>query len=431
MALTLTTAGKTLTFRPNGELALVDGGNETVRGSWRGSAAGGEEKANRFLYVLDGIDQPPLPAAYTFNDSNQLQVVLTATDGASAPALLPGGIEVDDQHDMVYRLVDTDGNPAGPTVTLYGELAIEQNTNALVIKLTGGGNARVQGDTGISSLEAASNDIFAVDASDLLRFRATTSNTFDNGSSLDVPAKLAFAGNWDIQDGQLVFMSKVIAAPGGNDVKIGFAGKLGAITAGFEYFADAEGTQLAFNIRGQHVFKAADSETDLNWQASLGFSDKKFDAKVSFDVNNVNKDGRRIALTGNMTLMQEQGGSLDLKLNLEAHYSWENNSIVFKAAVGEEGGVFNYDLMLQGKFKFDGGSLSIDIHYTNAAGAEPLTIDLNFVGDVDNFIQAVSFHLQISPDRVVIELTVRFTIKQRFVAGVGRVMGDAEKIAAV
>jgi hypothetical protein len=357
-------------------------------------------------------------------------VVLTAPDGQSDAASLQGGIEVDDQHDMIYRLVDSDGNPTGAIVTLYGDLSIERNTNALVIQLAGGGQARVQGDTGITSLEAAENDVFAVDANDLLRFRATTSNTFDDGSFLAVPAKLEFAGNWDIQDGQLVFMSKVISAPDGDAIKIGFAGKIGAVTAGFAYFADAEGTQVAFNIRGQHVFKSADSETDFNWQASLGFSDKRFDAKVNFDVDNVNKNGRHISLSGDMELQQSTGGTLNLDLNLEADYSWEDNSLVFKASVGEEGGVLSYDLMLQGKFKFEAGTLTFDIHYTNSPGADPLTIDLNFEGDTNSFLQAVSFHLQISPDRVEVDLTVHFSITQHFVAGVGRVMDDAQQIVA-
>jgi hypothetical protein len=422
MPLKLTTVGQTLVFRPSGEVAVLDGDTETVKGAWRGSAGAGEEKANRFLYTLSGADQTPLPASYTFDDSNQLQVVLQAADAQSDPALLPGGIEISDQHDIIYRLVDESGNPTGAVTTLYGNLSIEQNTNALVIQLTGGGQARIQGDTGITSLKAVQNENAAFAANDLLQFRATTSNTFDDGAFLAVPAKLEFPGNWDIQNGQLVFISKISGDPTQPDLNIGFAGKIGAITAGFVYFADAAGTQAAFDIRGQHVFNTANSETDFNWEASLGFSDKKFNAKVDFDVNSVGKNGTHISLNGNMTLQQTDGGTVDLKLNLEADYSWEDNALVFKATVDETAGVLNYDLMLQGKFKFDTGDLTFDIHYTNAAGAAPLTIDLNFTGDTNNFLQAVAFHLQISPDQIDVELTARFSISQRFVQGVGRVM---------
>jgi hypothetical protein len=430
MALKLTTAGQTLVFRPSGEVAVLDGENEKVRGAWRGSAGPGDEKANRFLYTLDGADQPSVQAIYTFNDSNQLQVLLQTAGGQSDLALLPGGIEVDDRHDINYRLVDSDGNSTGATVTLYGELGIEKNTNALVIQLTGGGQARIQGDTGITSLEADQNDIAAFAADDLLRFRATTANVFDDGSFLEVPAKLDFAGSWDIQDGQLVFMSKVTGDLSQPDVKIGFAGKLGAVTAGFAYFADAEGNQLAFNIRGQHVFHSSDTETDFNWQASLGFSDKKFAAKVDFDLKRVRQDGRRLALTGNLSLKQADGGTVDMTLALQAEYAWQDNALVFKALVNTEAGNFNYDLMLQGRFKFDNGNLTFAIHFTNSAGADSLTIDLSFAGDTDRFLQAVAFHLQISPDRIEFQLTARFSIRQRFVAGVGRVLENAEAIAA-
>ncbi len=430
MALKLTTAGRTLVFRPSGEVAVLDGQNEDVRGTWHASAGPGEEKLNRFLYTLDGAVQSSLQAIYTFNDSNQLQVRLQAADGQSDQALLPGGIEVDDRHDIIYRLVDTDGNPTGAIVTLYGELSIERNTNALIIQLAGGGQTRIQGDTGITSLEADQNDIAAFAADDLLRFRATTANVFDNGSFVEVPAKLEFAGSWDIQDGQLVFLSRVTGDLSQPDVKIGFGGRLGAVTAGFVYFADAEGEQLAFNIRGQQVFHSAEAETDFNWQASLGFSDKKFVAKVDFDVNRVRQDGRRLALAGNLSLKQADGGSVDMSLNLQAEYAWQDNALVFKALVNTEAGNFNYDLMLQGRFKFDNGNLTFAIHYTNSVGADSLTIDLSFARDTDNFLQAVAFHLQISQDRIELQLTARFSIRQRFVAGVGRVLEKAEAINA-
>ena len=430
MPLKLTTAGQTLVFRPSGEVAVLDGDTETVKGAWRATAGASEQAANRFLYALNGVDQAPLPATYTFDDSNQLQVVLEAGDAQSDPALLPGGIEISDQHNIVYRLVDEDGNPTSAVVTLYGNLSIEENTNALVIQLTGGGQARIQGDTGITSLEAVQNENAAFAADDLLRFRATTSNTFDDGAFLAIPAKLEFPGNWDIQNGQLVFISKITGDPSQPNLNIGFAGKIGAITAGFRYFADAQGTQAAFDIRGRHVCKAADSETDFNWEASLGFSDQKFNAKVIFDVNNVGKDGRRISLTGSMTLEQAEGGTINLSLDLEADYSWKDNALVFKAAVDETAGVLSYDLMLEGKFKFDNGNLTFDVHYSNLAGATPLTIDLNFAGDTDNFLQAVAFRLQISPDQIEVQLTARFSISQSFVLGVGRMLENAQATAA-
>ncbi len=236
-------------------------------------------------------------------------------------------------------------------MVLYGDLSIERNTNALVVALEGGGQATVTGSKGINSLEAAQNRIDAFAADDLLRFRATTLNDLDDGGSLEVPAKLEFAGSWDIQKGQLVFLSKVTGNLARPDVSIGFSGTLGAVTAGFVYFADAEGTRTAFTIRGQHVWQGGDSTTDLNWQSSLGFSDKKFSASANFDLNRVQQNGQRLSLKGGLTLQQADGAALAMALSLEAEYGWQDNALVFKALVNTGAGGFNYDLMLEGRLR--------------------------------------------------------------------------------
>jgi hypothetical protein len=119
-----------------------------------------------------------------------------------------------------------------------------------------------------------------------------------------------------------------------------------------------------------------------------------------------------------------------MKLQLDAEYVWQDDSLVFKALVNSAAGNFNYDLMLLGKFRFANGDLAFDIHYTNATNTGPLSINLNFQGDSEKFLQAVAFHLQISPDHVEVQLTARFSINQRFVAGVGRVMETAQPAAA-
>ena len=426
MSLKLTTAGSTLLFRPSGEVAVLDGQTETVRGAWRASAEPGAKKLNRFSYTLDGEEQPPLPAVYAFSDTNQLTVTLRAADGQSEPGLLPGGIEVDDQHDMIYRLVDDDGTPNGAIVTLYGDLSIEEGTNALLVTLVGGGEARVVGDNGIQSLEAAQNRIAAFAADDLLRFRATTGNTLDNGGFVDVRAKLEFAGSWDVQNGQLVFMSKVTGALSKPDIKIGFAGKLGAITAGFAYYADATTQDVAFQIRGQHVFHSADADTDFNWLVALGFSDKKFSAKVDFETKRLRQNGKRLELGGTLCLKQADGETLDLALSLKAEYQWEDNALVFKALVNSEAGGFNYDLMLQGKFTSTKHALTFGIHFSNAGGASRLEIKLSSSDDRARFRKAVELYLTYKNGQVGFSWAARFSISQRYVSGLGRVLEKVE-----
>jgi hypothetical protein len=422
MALQLTTAGRTLTFRPNGDLVVAEGGQQRTAGTWLAEVTAGNPKANRFTYTVDGVAQPPVPAKYSFTNGNQLGVVLSGPEGDSAPATLVGLIEVDDQHDIVYRLTNSTGTPLDTDVVLYGDLHIERNTNALVIDLVGGGQARVIGDRGIKSLEAAQNRIATLAADDLLRFTATTSNVLDDGSVLDLPARLEFAGSWDIQDGQLVFLSKVTGDISRPDVSIGFAGRLGAVTAGFVYFAGPDSAQAAFTIRGQHVWRAGDTESAFNWDVSLGFSDKKFAAAVDFDFTSVKRDGRRFSVGGKMALKQSDGHTLDLSMNLTAEYTWQRNSLVFKAIVNREAGNFNYDLMLEGRLDAAAGALTFSIRVSNAQDAPGLTLALNFANDRDSAVQAISVQLQMSEGQVNAAIEGHFAIRQRFVAGVGRVM---------
>ena len=424
MALQLTANGRTLTFQPTGDLTLVEGTEERAAGTWRAEVLPGEARANQFIFAVDGVEQT-VPARYSFTETNQLRVVLSGPEGDTEPANIVGFLEVDDQHDIVYHLADNAGTPVGTDIVLYGDLRIERNTNALVIDLVGGGEAKVIGDSGVKSLEAAQNRLAELAADDLLRFRATTTNVLDDGNLLDLPAKLEFAGSWDIQNGQLVFLSKIVGDLSRPAVSIGFAGKLGAVTAGFVYHADAEGQQeAAFTIRGQHVWRAGDRESEFNWDVSLGFSDKKFSAAVDFDLSSAIRNGREFSVSGSMALKQTDGGTLDLSFGLTAEYEWQDNSLVFKAKVNNEAGNFNYDLMLEGKIVGSLGQLTFSIRYTNAPGAEGLTIALDFAGDRDSAIQAISFQLQISPDQVEAKISVHLSVKQVFKPGIGRVLED-------
>ena len=430
MALQLTANGRTHTFQRNGDLTVADGAGERTAGTWRAEMLPGEAGANRFTFTVDGAEDS-VPARYSFSETNQLRVVLAGPEGDTEPVPVVGFIEVDDQHDIVYRLADDAGTPLGTDIVLYGDLRLERNTNALVIDLAGGGEAKVIGDSGVKSLEAAQNRIAELAADDLLRFRATTTNVLEDGNLLDLPARLEFAGSWDIQNGQLVFLSKIVGDLSRPAVSIGFGGKLGAVTAGFVYHADAEGQQeAAFTIRGQHVWRAGDHESEFNWDVSLGFSDRKFSAAVDFDLNSVMRNGREFSVSGSMALKQSDGGTLDLALDLTAEYEWQDNSLVFKAKVNNEAGNFNYDLMLEGKIVGSAGELTFSIRYSNAEGAGGLTLALDFAGDRDSVIQAISFHLQISPDTVEARIEIRLSVKQVFKPGVGRLLEDDEEVAA-
>ena len=266
-----------------------------------------------------------------------------------------GGIEIDDQHDLQYVLVDNTGASTGKSITVYGELSFAENTNHLSIALAGGGIAEIQGLTGVQSLQAEKNHIAAFRADDLLIFHAETDNDIPGQDDLvTIPAKIDFVGAWDIQDGSLVFHSNIKGSPESPAVSIGFAGTLKGVTAGFVYFADKGQTQAALNITGKHVFKAENATTELAWETSIGFTGKSFLAQVDATSTTHFATGQVLAIKGDLTLQQDDGTPLKMNLSLEASYSFDaNNMLVFKALI-TGGDQPSYDLMLQGTVSLPG-----------------------------------------------------------------------------
>ena len=424
MALTITTGGKTLVFLPTGDVAVDANGALTVHGSWRTAVTGAETQDNKIRYTLDGLDQPPLQALYSIDSAtNQLQVVLQASGGVqSAPENFLGSIEIDDDHHLAYNLIDDAGTPLRRSIIVYGgNFRIEENTSNLLMDLSNGGTLSIAGDNGINSLEAAENRVAGFDANDLLHFHASTDNTLADGSVTTISANLAFIGSWDIQNGQLVFLSKIRGDITKPDVHIGFAGKFGAIAAGFVYFADSNGTQLAFNISGQHVWKAGNSTNVFNWQSSIGFSQNTFSSQTNFDLNSLTKTGRSFGINGQLTIQQPIGGNTTVQFALSGHYSWNNNNnlIKFTADVSDVAGALSYDLMLEGTFKLDHGTINFDVKFSNSATGNSFTLNLNVQGDQNSLLKALSVNLQISQTQAGIMINGTAQIKFTLVRGVG------------
>lgn len=421
MSLELTIGGNDLLFTPNGDVAVNTGGAQTVRGSWRTAVTGAEPQDNKIRYTLDGADQVPLQALYAVNTTNQLQTTLQAPDGTqSAAETFLGSVEIDDGHHLTYNLIDGSGQAVGKSITVYGgNFRFEDGTANLLMDLANGGQISISGDAGISSLEAAENRVAGFNANDLLHFHASTDNVLADGSVATIPAQLGFIGTWDIQNGQLVFLSKVTGDIRKPDVQIGFAGKIGAITAGFVYFADSSGTQFAFNIGGSHVWKAGNTTDTLNWQSTIGFSQRTFSAKTSFDLTSLSKSGRSFSLNGNLTLQQPVGGALTMDFALKGHYQWSNNLLTFQADVSDVAGAVTYDLMLEGTFKLDHGTISFDVKFSNTGGTNSFSLGLNVQGDQNSLIKALSFHLQISQTEAGTMINATAQIQLQYVRGVG------------
>jgi hypothetical protein len=427
MSLTMTVGGKDLVFLLDGNVAISAGGSQTVHGVWRTAVTGAEPQDNKVRYQLDGTDQTPLQALYSFTAVNQLQVVLQAAGGTnSAAEAFSGGIEIDDGHHLIYNLLDDSGNALNKTITVYGgNFRFEDGTSNLLMDLANGGQVSVAGDSGIASLEAAENRVAGFNADDLLHFHASTDNTLADGSVTTIPAKLTFIGTWDIQNGQLVFLSKITGDITKPDVQIGFAGKIGAITAGFVYFADSGGTQIGFNISGQHVWKAGNTTNTFNWQSSIGFSQKTFSAQTDFNLASQSKSGRSFSIDGKLKLQQPIGGEFSLDFALKGQYQWNNNLLTFQADVSDVAGALTYDLMLEGTFKLDHGTIKFDVKFSNTAVGNSFTLDLNVQGDKTSLIQALSFHLQITQSQAGTMINATANIQLRYVKGVGVLQAPA------
>ena len=413
--LNLTIGGRKLLLMTTAD--VVDAASGTTVGAWRSQS---DEKDNKVRLTVDGGAESAVQAVYQFNGNNQLVVQLVGDDGTVFdPFTFVGGIEIDDQHDLQYVLVDNTGASTGKSITVYGDLSFAENTNHLSIALTGGGIAEIQGLTGVQSLQAEKNHIAAFKADDLLIFHAETDNDIPGQDDLVViPAKIDFVGAWDIQDGSLVFHSNIKGSPDSPAVSIGFAGTLKGVTAGFVYYADKGQTLAAVNIKGQHVFKA--ERRPPNWRGRLpsGSAENHSWRKWMPPARHILPRDRCWPSKAISHSRQDDGKTLQMDLSLEASYSFDaNNMLVFKALI-TGGDQPSYDLMLQGKFHYRNLSLVFNVEYTQNPSASDIKVSLGITGDRNSIIKNISLVLDISEADAKLQLNLSFDVRLRFADGV-------------
>jgi hypothetical protein len=387
-----------------------------TKGTWRSVPLAGEPKDNQIRYDINGQAQPPVPVKYSFNAQNQLQAVVpaAANGGAdSAPFAFLGSIQIDDQQDIVYQLINPDGSAMQKNVTVYGGLRIDPPTHNLVIDLAGGGTAAVKGDSGLTSLQALKHDITPFKSNDMLRFKASTANTLANGQTKVIPADMKFVGNWDLKGNQLVFVSQVKGDVTKPTVDIVLAGKFKAISAGLAYFADAQGTQLAFTISGQHQWNSGKA----NWDVFLGFAKKQFTARVSGNLS-INKqfgDNRNLTLNADW-LIETTNGTTNMKMELAAAYRFsQNNMLTIQAQFSKNGQTMSYDLKVEGKFVFKSGTLTFQVKYNNQDPDNKFSFQIAFTANPTNLIKALSIVLNVTENSVNIDF--QFEMRMTWVDG--------------
>ena len=105
----ITTGGRQVLLTTDGTVS--DTISNTPLGKWRSQS---DQKDNQIRYTIGGVDQTALPAIYAFNSANQLQMQVRPAGGQpSDPLVFIGGIEIDDNHDLNYVVVDNTGTPTG------------------------------------------------------------------------------------------------------------------------------------------------------------------------------------------------------------------------------------------------------------------------------------------------------------------------------
>lgn len=426
--LSLNFQGETRIFGPDGKVSVLVNGQPVPKGSWRTQPLAGEPKDNQIRYDINGTAQPPVPVKYSFNPQNQLQAVIpaAANGGAdSAPFAFMGSIQIDDAQDIVYQLITPDGTAMQRNVTVYGRLGIDPATHNLVIDLTGGGTAVIKGDSGLTSLQALKHDITPFKSNDLLRFKASTTNTLANGQTKVLPADTKFVGNWDLKGNQLVFVSQVKGDITKPTVEIAFAGKFKAISAGLAYFADAQGTQLAFTVSGQHQWNSGNA----SWDVFLGFAKQKFTAKVSGNVN-INKqfgDNRNLTLKADWVI-EHNGQTTNMQMELAAAYRFtQDNMLTIEAKFAKSGTTMTYDLKVEGKFVFKSGVLTFQVKFNNQDPTDQFSFQIAFTANPTNLIKALSVVLNVTESSV--NINFQFEMRMTWVDGKLQ-KGDAKPIAA-
>lgn len=421
-----TISGQQLVFTPDGNVSAIVGGAPQVKGTWQTLSAD-QASQNKISYTIDSAPQTPLPLSYQFNENNQLVAVIPAASNggaASAPFTFLGTIAIDDNHDVTYSLLDKTGNALPTSITVYGSISFESGTNDLLINLVGGGQTKITGEDGVQKLEAVENDLAGFNADDLLRFNASTTNEFADGTVTLTTAKIDFIGNWDVKGDQIVFMSRVKGNITNPDIEIGFGGTFKGVTFGFAYFSDKDGVDLAFNIKGQHTWNS----TEATWNASLGYSQKTFKASFEGTLHQKSAEGREFTLSGKTTFELTDGSKPSFALEINGEYDWtEDGKLTFTAKVSDVNGALNYDLSLEGKFVFKGGTLSFQIKVSSGATSPSVQITLAFQGNPASLIKALSLVLNISEGQVSIDF--QFEMKMTFVDGV-LVKSAPQEIAA-
>jgi hypothetical protein len=413
--LTLNSAGTNRIFRPDGKVMTLDpNGSEELRGEWTSAP---QRDANRIHYVFDGTDAPEFDVNYSFNDNNQLVATIpaAANGGAASTCVFPGSIDIDDNHDVKYKLFDEEGNWKGAAIVVHGDLSLAQ-LDKLTLTLPDGKTTQILGDdsTGRKNLQAKSSST-AGTAGALIVFSAQTFNTIDGQERADA-ATILFTGDWGVNEKGLVF--KAGLTPGA--MKIQFGGTYKGVTAGLAYYAKDGDEKIAFTINGKHQFKSPSGGAgSVNWLFTAANSSTSLEAVAELGITSKDAAGNKFTLGGKFQFVAQPGQPTPPKteISLEATYQTKGSQLVFSADFTKSGGGIGYNLRLEGTYQLRDGQVSFFVQLQKTATADPkLTVSLGSVVTNKNLVA----HLNAVLTRTgsgKIDYSLNFDIRARWVNG--------------
>lgn len=404
---------KSYVFTPD---MKVMSGDQTV-GKWHATVSAGAEERNGIWFVLDGAAQQFVPIKYAFNNNNQLTFFVTPEDGglSTTPVAYNGAIDIDDNDDIIYRLLDVNLQPSQTNfITIYGKLVLAPGATHIQIELAEGGATQIKAAPLLDRVLTGRN-VNDQPGDDFVSFRAATRNRLDNGQMIVNNAHITFTGKWDIQDSKLVFLSQIKGNGEGVKAALAFRGAFGPVAAGFQ-FTNAEGDpKLSFLVNGQHRW----NQREAAWNLSLGYSNQQFLAHAGAKLNITPGKGQTLAISGDLNIVKRlcSDGStqvmaptaVKMDLNVAYHLDQPGRTIVFEADLSKTPLGGNYNLFLEGQFQIRGGQLFFAAKFSNASGAQEVTAELKFAKNIGGLETVIDLLVSDKGGRPSVDFNINLT----------------------
>jgi hypothetical protein len=342
----------------------------------------------------------PAPSVGSGSSSAHAASSSTASAADSSPYTFQGGIDISDNREVRYTLLDENSNPltdaAGNPITLlvHGDLNIDDKLSRLVITFPDKSTSYITADTTDGSSVNATQNLTPSTGggSDQLLFSASTTNTYSSGQTL-VPATMSFLGMWDINPNGLVFRA---TGTTGKEMSLQVGGSYQGVAGGISVQQVGNNTSVAFTIQGSHKFQApSGGATNVNWSVGLGYSNKQLDATVTLAASSVpaNTGGNTFQMNGTLQFVGGPSGN-KFALALSGTYDTRaDGQLIFNANVATgANNTIDVNLGLQGKYTVKGGNVTFDISLDSNGGTDSLKVDFGYMstdGKLKAHMQAV------------------------------------------